>query len=166
VTLLNYQIREELRRAGALGDGKDFITDVGVKEFCAGDRILFTQNEYKNMDVRNGSLGNVQRIWGNSLHVKLDDGREIAVNVSEYKAVSHGYATTIHKSQGATVDKTLFLASKSLSQELSYVAMTRHRSEVTIYADETSLMWQHFSGHIFNSFSALPQTRLGSHNYS
>ncbi len=33
-------------------------------------------------------------------------GRPVSVSMADYAAVDHGYATTIHKTQGATVDRT------------------------------------------------------------
>ena len=47
-----------------------------------------------------------------------------------YNNVDHGYATTVHKSQGATVDRVKVLASLSLDRHLTYVAMTRHREDL------------------------------------
>uniref|UniRef100_UPI0013D3822C ATP-binding domain-containing protein n=3 Tax=Pseudomonadota TaxID=1224 RepID=UPI0013D3822C len=44
-----------------------------------------------------------------------------------------GYATTIHKAQGATVDRVKVLASLSLDRHLAYVALTRHREDVALY---------------------------------
>jgi hypothetical protein len=62
--------------------------------------------------------------------------------MADYAAVDHGYATTIHKSQGATVDRAFVLASGTMDRHLTYVAMTRHRDEVALYAgrDEFSDM--------------------------
>ncbi len=45
----------------------------------------------------------------------------------------HGWAVTIHKSQGTTVDKTFVLASSEMSRNLSYVAMTRHREKCQVF---------------------------------
>ena len=56
-------------------------------------------------------------------------GREVSVSMGDYAAIDHGYATTIHKAQGATVDRAYVLASESMDRHLSYVAMTRHREE-------------------------------------
>jgi hypothetical protein len=54
--------------------------------------------------------------------------------MADYAAVDHGYATTIHKAQGATVDRTYVLASGTMDRHLTYVGMTRHREGVTLYA--------------------------------
>ncbi len=54
--------------------------------------------------------------------------------MADYAAVDHGYATTIHKAQGATVDRAYVLASETMDRHLAYVAMTRHRESATLYA--------------------------------
>ena len=139
VDRLNLTIREQLKAEGKVKDGKDFITQGGIKEFGTGDRILFLENDYQQMDVRNGMTGRVERVWGSALHVKLDDGRKIAVNSSRYKAFTHGYAATLHKAQGSTVDCSFIYATPTLTQELAYVGLSRHRESATLYADHTSL---------------------------
>ncbi|KAB2886479.1 MAG: Ti-type conjugative transfer relaxase TraA, partial [Pseudorhodoplanes sp.] len=58
----------------------------------------------------------------------------VSVDQRFYRNLDHGYATTIHKSQGATVDRAYVLASEGMDRHLSYVAMTRHRQEATLYA--------------------------------
>src|SRR5262249_39310306 len=56
-----------------------------------------------------------------------------------YQAFDHGYATTIHKSQGATVDRAFVMASSTLDRHLTYVAMTRHRDSAHLYAGRDEL---------------------------
>ncbi|MDP4027231.1 Ti-type conjugative transfer relaxase TraA, partial [Methylobacterium sp. NEAU 140] len=60
--------------------------------------------------------------------------RRVSVPVAEYQAFDHGYATTIHKTQGATVDRSFVLASATMDRHLAYVAMTRHRDAARLYA--------------------------------
>ncbi|MCE8509722.1 hypothetical protein KBY28_14830 [Ruegeria pomeroyi] len=43
------------------------------------------------------------------------------------------YAVTIHKSQGATVEQSYVLASHTLDNPLTYVALTRHRREMKLF---------------------------------
>jgi hypothetical protein len=62
-----------------------------------------------------------------------DARRRVEFEQRTYLNLDHGYATTIHKSQGATVDRVQVLASLSLNRHLTYVAMTRHREDVTLY---------------------------------
>jgi hypothetical protein len=65
--------------------------------------------------------------------VKLDDGRSIAFDTKNYAHVDHGYAATIHKSQGVTVDRTHVLAKPGLDRHATYVALTRHREGVQVH---------------------------------
>ena len=69
--------------------------------------------------------------------VRLDgrEGQSISVPVDRYQAIDHGYATTIHKNQGTTVDRSFVLASGTMDRHLTYVAMTRHRDGAALYAD-------------------------------
>jgi len=47
--------------------------------------------------------------------------------------LGHGYATTVHKSQGATYDRAFVLASESLTREAGYVAMSRARRSSELF---------------------------------
>ncbi len=58
----------------------------------------------------------------------------MSVSMADYAAVDHGYATTIHKAQGATVDRAYVLASGTMDRHLTYVSMTRHRDGAQLYA--------------------------------
>ncbi|WP_448549883.1 ATP-binding domain-containing protein, partial [Xanthomonas translucens] len=59
----------------------------------------------------------------------------VKIPINDYQAIDHGYATTIHKNQGATVDRAFVLASRTMDRHLTYVAMTRHRDGVGLYVD-------------------------------
>ena len=63
--------------------------------------------------------------------------RRIAFDSDCYKRFDHGYAVTIHKSQGATDDRAWVLASRSMDAPLTYVAMTRHREASQLYIDDS-----------------------------
>jgi hypothetical protein len=56
------------------------------------------------------------------------------ISEGSYRNIDHGYAATIHKSQGATVDRTFVLATGMMDQHLTYVSMTRHRDRADLYA--------------------------------
>ncbi|GHD21365.1 Ti-type conjugative transfer relaxase TraA [Tianweitania populi] len=148
VRALNDAIRTELQERGELarGEGADartFQTNDGQREFAAGDRVVFLQNN-RDLGVKNGMLGTVEQVeagrlgTGPSMMVQLDgrNGDRISVPMSDYQAIDHGYATTIHKNQGATVDRAYVLASATMDRHLTYVAMTRHRDGVQVYASQ------------------------------
>ncbi|MFM0566435.1 Ti-type conjugative transfer relaxase TraA [Paraburkholderia sediminicola] len=137
---LNARVRELRRAAGELGAEQTVRTEDRHIAIAAGERIMFLQNEYV-MQVKNGTLGTVEQIEipdrkapGAVLHVRLDDGRQLAVDTAQYGHFDHGYALTVHKSQGVTVDRAYVLATKSMHAELAYVAMTRHRESLIVAA--------------------------------
>ncbi|GAA4035572.1 hypothetical protein GCM10022281_14980 [Sphingomonas rosea] len=68
--------------------------------------------------------------------VLLDDGRAIAFDLKNYAQVDHGYAATIHKAQGVTVDRTYVLATQGLDRHAAYVALSRHREAVQLHYGE------------------------------
>src|SRR5205085_2214719 len=47
--------------------------------------------------------------------------------------LAHGYATTIHKAQGVTVDRCLVLLDETVSREHAYTALSRGRHGNDIY---------------------------------
>ncbi len=65
--------------------------------------------------------------------VRLDDGRSVAFNVKDYNHIDHGYAATIHKSQGVTIDRAHVLATPGMDQHSAYVALSRHREGAQLH---------------------------------
>ena len=139
VRALNDDVRDARREKGELTNEAAFPTHDGERQFAAGDRLVFLENDRK-LGVKNGMLGTVERAEEGAVRVRLDpsegkeSGRLVEVDAESYRAVDHGYATTIHKSQGATVDRAFVLASESMDRHLAYVGMTRHRAAVMLYA--------------------------------
>lgn len=132
VDQLNNQARGRLREAGELGEELTIRTGRGERAFAAGDRIMFLRNE-RGLGVKNGSLGRVDSISAARMAVQLDDGRTVAFDLNDYAEVDHGYAATIHKAQGATVDRTYVLATPGLDRHAAYVALSRHRESVQLH---------------------------------
>ncbi|HEY5300090.1 MAG TPA: Ti-type conjugative transfer relaxase TraA, partial [Acetobacteraceae bacterium] len=142
---LNEAIRAARQERGELAGEIAYQTTEGARSFAPGDRLLFRENN-RDLGVKNGMLGTVERAEAAGLTddgrlvVRLDSargpgqGRAVSVSMADYAAVDHGYATTIHKAQGATVDRAYVLASGTMDRHLTYVAMTRHRDEVQLYA--------------------------------
>ncbi|TBG10271.1 Ti-type conjugative transfer relaxase TraA (plasmid) [Rhizobium leguminosarum] len=138
------QDRGELSRSTSTSDDRGeeltYQTNNGKRSFARGDRIVFLEND-RDLAVKNGMLGEVIAVAPDAIQVRLDgkartqDGqRQVIIPVNSYQAFDHGYATTIHKTQGATVDRSFVLASTTMDRHLTYVAMTRHREEVQLYA--------------------------------
>lgn len=135
VRTLNMMAREKLVARGIVGKGHEFRTEDGIRNFDAGDQIVFLKND-STLGVKNGLLARVVGAAPGRIVAELGEGdarRRIEVDQRTYRNLDHGYATTIHKSQGATVDRIKVLASLSLDRHLTYVAMTRHREDVALY---------------------------------
>ena len=57
----------------------------------------------------------------------------MSFDLRDYAHIDHGYAATIHKAQGVTVDRAHVLASGYMDRHASYVALTRHRDGVALH---------------------------------
>ena len=111
----------------------DEVPEVVKGAFGAGDRILFTRND-RSLKVSNGSLGTVQSHIEGVMSVVLDGQSEpVRFTHDEYSDVAHGYAATVHKSQGMTVDRSFVLASATMDKHLGYVSLSRHRERTDVY---------------------------------
>lgn len=132
VRALNILARDRLRAGGELGDDVRVSTERGERQFARGDRVMFLRNE-RSLGVKNGSLGQVQSITQARMAVMLDDGRSIAFDAKDYASIDHGYAATVHKAQGVTVDRVHVLATPGLDRHAAYVALSRHRDGVHLH---------------------------------
>ncbi|MBI3759774.1 MAG: Ti-type conjugative transfer relaxase TraA [Deltaproteobacteria bacterium] len=145
---LNLQARAILKERGELGkesrvevarelsaDDGTISIERGERHFAQGERVMFLKND-RELGVKNGSLGTVAAVNKDSMRVVLDGAarREVSFQLKDYGALDYGYAATVHKAQGATVDRTFILATPGMDRHLSYVAMTRHRDGVEMYA--------------------------------
>jgi len=106
--------------------------------------------------VKNGTLGTVLAVeaGGERLTVRLDgaggaaggpgagsgagqEGKDAASVVTfyvrDYAHVDHGYAATVHKAQGVTVDRAHVLATPHMDRHAAYVGLTRHRDGVALH---------------------------------
>ncbi|WP_374251576.1 Ti-type conjugative transfer relaxase TraA [Xanthobacter sp.] len=132
VRALNEAAREKMREAGDLGADARVSVERGARDFAAGDRVMFLANE-RGLGVKNGTLGTLEHVSAQSMAVRTDDGRSVAFDLKDYNKLDHGYAATIHKAQGMTVDRTHVLATPSMDAHGSYVALSRHRDTMDLH---------------------------------
>lgn len=135
VRMLNEMARARLVERQLVDNGCAFETEDGARLFAANDQIIFLKNE-ASLGVKNGMLARIIEARSGHLVAEIgrgEDRRQVAIDQHFYANVDHGYATTIHKSQGATVDRVKVLASTTMDRHLSYVAMTRHRETAELY---------------------------------
>lgn len=116
-------------------------TDQGEREFCAGEKVIFTRNS-KVLNVKNGQSGILEswkiNSFGNiELNVVMDHGERVLVDLNKYQQVDYGYAMSVHKAQGQTVDNVTILMSETMTdREWTYVATSRHRKECHVFVAE------------------------------
>lgn len=135
VRTLNELARGKLVERGLVGEGFAFRTEDGERHFAAGDRIVFLRNE-GSLGVKNGMMAKVREAAPGRLVAEIGEGeasRRVDIDQRFYRNLDHGYATTIHKAQGATVDDVRVLASRNMDRHLTYVALTRHRDAARLY---------------------------------
>ncbi len=128
---LNARAREKLRAHGRLGDHQ---VTIGARTFARGDRVVTTRND-RRLGVVNGHAGVVTAIDGGRCEVRFDDGRDVQLPERYVRDghLDHGYASTAHRAQGATVDRTFVLGSDELYREWGYTALSRHREDARFY---------------------------------
>ncbi len=149
VAELNGLARDRLRAAGELGPDQVVETERGERSLAVGDRVMFGRNERGlgadpkgrgGVVVKNGTLGTVLAVeaGGERLTVQVDgqggqEGKDVTFYLRDYGHVDHGYAATVHKAQGVTVDRAHVLASRFMDRHGTYVGLTRHRSGVSLH---------------------------------
>lgn len=129
---LNDLARERLKAGGELQDERTYKTERGDRPMAPGERLMFLRNE-RSLGVKNGTLGTLERATSSAMEVRLDDGRKVRFDIKDYNALEHGYAATIHKTQGVTVDRAHVLASSVFDRHASYVALSRHRDGLSLH---------------------------------
>lgn len=118
----------------------DYLAQISLIEsrdirIAQGERLLLRKND-KDLGVRNGDMAWVESVNDEQITARLDSGERITIPKS-YKYLDYGYATTVHKGQGMTVDSSsILIDSQYWDRSLSFVAMTRHRERLAIYADK------------------------------
>jgi Ti-type conjugative transfer relaxase TraA len=132
VRALNEAARERMRAVGDLGDEVHVTVGRGARNFASGDRVMFLQNE-RGLGVKNGTLGIIEQVSPQAMSVRTDDGRSVTFDLKDYNRIDYGYAATIHKAQGMTVDRAHVLATPGMDAHGSYVALSRHREGMDLH---------------------------------
>jgi Ti-type conjugative transfer relaxase TraA len=149
VQRLNSYARIALKEEGILNNkDKEFFvtTRDGSKEerlFQKGERIVFTKNS-REIGVRNGQFGTIEFISerrqksGTQIKVKLDSDKMVSFNANEYTHLEYGYASTVYKAQGSTIEKVYLAHSAGMGLEAAYVAISRHKTSLEIFLAKDS----------------------------
>jgi len=133
VNALNQSARTRRQAHGRLTGGTLVTTERGEREIAVGERLYFLRND-RTLGVKNGTLGTVEAMEGTQLVVRPDgESRRVHVDLNEYAHLDYGYAATIHKAQGTTVDRSYILVTPHLDRHATYVALSRHRHSAALF---------------------------------
>lgn len=132
VYALNEEARAAIKANGGLLDEVSFKAVRGERKIAVGERIVFLEKS-RDLGVENGTFATVLSLGKGVIEAEIGDGKRVRFSDYEYANIDYGYTATIHKTQGATVDKAYVLGSNTLDAQLAYVALTRHRDDVQVY---------------------------------
>ena len=150
---LNIDIRNNLIESNRMSIGnnidvsipKGFLqkNETQSRRFAVGEKILFLKNGIvsENEKVKNGLFAVITSIDKGVISVRTLEGeessRDLKIDISKYNSIDYGYATTIHKAQGATVLNTIKLVNSKGNRNLTYVGMTRHKHNLDVYVNNS-----------------------------
>ena len=109
-----------------------------------GSRLLLKQGVYfgygpNATQLFNGDRLEVTGITAEAVRFRVERlGREVILSREEFEALrlAHGYAMTVHASQGATAEEAVFVTDRPVSHEMLYVALSRHKKDIeVVFAD-------------------------------
>ena len=118
------------------------------RPFAESDEVLALRNDYR-LGLLNGTRATVERIDTSRHEMTLATatGERLTVPFAYAEAghLTHGYATTIHKAQGATIDRCFVLADDTLTREHAYTALSRgrHGNDLYVVADDPRIEERH-----------------------
>lgn len=146
---LNDRIVSGLIERGELNPDESVATEItsstGAQEeltLYKGEEVMFRMSDSKS-GIVNGDVAKIKEFTDDGFIAQVDRGEEsfeAEINLNSYNHIQPAYAMTVHKSQGATVDKS-FIApdTRYLDSRAMYVASTRGRDGVEVYIPEGSL---------------------------
>lgn len=122
-----------IERTAAGGEKRSYI-DLMVAE---GDRLIFTK-AHRELRVPKSSLATVLSVSEGELVLRVesdkdDAPRTLRIDTTSFKHFDYGFAVTIYKTQGMTVDQNLVLGHGYMNQHTLYVAGSRHRDHVEFF---------------------------------
>ena len=160
VAEFNARVRNELKNSGALKGAEVQISSGGkMIPLMKGDQIVFEENSLR-YGISNGEVGTILSVkpFGGKANSKGDgilrvlvhkaDGHKDIIEINTFLdafnnkrrvKLNHGYALTVYKLQGETVDNMHVYFDRSIGYEAFLVLMSRHRQEVKLHASAQEL---------------------------
>ncbi len=128
-------------------------------DLSPGDRILFTENN-RGTGFKNNETGTVATVDNGKVDIKKDSGQIVTLDPAKTHTLDHGWAITVHRSQGRTIDRALVagMASKVATAVLAYVACSRERWSLQVFTDNIKRLQQSWA-RVADRETALDATR-------
>jgi exodeoxyribonuclease V alpha subunit len=167
VGALNTRLQERLNPA------RDGVAEArgGGRVYRPGDRVLQLKNDY-TLEVFNGDLGTIRSIdpIEQELVLALDDGRELHYPYASLHQLTHAYALSVHKAQGAefpaVVVPLLTSHAAMLGRTLLYTAITRAQRLAVLVGKQRALALAASDGRRAPRHTALAGLLGGTLTYS
>jgi conjugative relaxase-like TrwC/TraI family protein len=135
-----------------------------------GERIQFRLPD-RALGVANGEFATIAAIDGRRGVLHLNNGKELSVALNRLGHIDHGYASTSHSAQGATVDRVIVDIDTRLSPELVnrkqfYVSISRARKALTIFTDSRTQLGRTVNRNREKSVALEHRARIAPHAYT
>ena len=122
--------------------GQNYIVSKDII-FRENDKILLLENDIDN-NVFNGDIGYISKIDKGTIYIDFD-GSIVKYTTKDFEKIKHGYAISIHKSQGSEFKIVIlpicFSYRVMLYKKLIYTAVTRAKDNLTIIGDPKSFVY-------------------------
>ena len=134
VAALNHLARTNRRAQGLIGDTS--VDAPGGRRYSVGDQVvaLAPDPQRRWVTSQRGTVTAIDKRTS-TITVAFDDTDQPVVLTGEQldaQRLDHAYATTVHRAQGATVDRAHVYVDGG-GRELTYVALSRARDTTTIH---------------------------------
>lgn len=141
VNMLNRNLKKVFNPKA--GERKVWGRQLGNNFYHIGDRVMQLRNRY-DKDIQNGETGTILDFdeTNQQFILGLDD-REVALPYNSYLDITHGWASTVHKSQGSEFDCVIFVLPDDhmsmLTKRTIFTAMTRGKKQVYFVGSKETL---------------------------
>ena len=152
-------------------DARELLSaSIGEKskmEVVEGEKILITRNN-KELGVNNGDIGFAKSFNEKKGEITLSiNEKEVTINTNEFKNMSYAYATSIHKSQGTTVEKAVLVLDSDNEQQNAYnlgeVGVTRQKHDLILVTDNKEIVKEQLKNEQIKTSTLDHQIDIKSH---
>lgn len=130
------------------------------------DKVLQLENDPDN-NVFNGDIGYITRINKNDIYIDFD-GNVVKYTKKDLSKIKHGYAISIHKSQGSEFKLVILPIVMQykimLYRKLIYTAVTRAKSNLTIVGSKEAFMYSVYNEGMYERRTSLKEDLLSCIN--